>query len=219
MLDLVSVIIPVYNGAAFLREAIASVLAQNDGSLEVIVIDDGSDDESAAVAQSFDRVRLLRQERAGAGAARNSGIAASTGEFLAFLDADDFWLPGKVEQQRQALADDQALEAVFTHVIQFHDTPSQHSESEAVPGFLPGTMLIRRASFKRVGPFLEGLHVQETAEWHLRALEAKLRYRMLPEPFYRRRVHAGNRGILDPNPLGYVQVLKESLDRRRKAER
>lgn len=101
--DLVSVIIPAYNASAFLREAIESALAQTYRKLEVIVVDDGSRDNTAAVVESLavrdPRVRLLRQPNAGVASARNLGLAVSRGGFIALLDADDLWHPEKLARQ------------------------------------------------------------------------------------------------------------------------
>ncbi len=94
-----SVVIPVFNGARYLGEAVASVLAQTYRPVEVIVVDDGLTDGSAAVARSFRAVRVLEQERGGPAVARNAGAAAATGEFLAFHDADDLLPPDKLERQ------------------------------------------------------------------------------------------------------------------------
>lgn len=100
----VSVIIPTYNRAAILGRAIESVLAQTLAPAEVIVVDDGSTDGTAAlVRRDYPQCRYLAQENRGVSAARNLGISAATGEWLAFLDSDDEWLPGKLEAQRQAL--------------------------------------------------------------------------------------------------------------------
>jgi glycosyltransferase involved in cell wall biosynthesis len=96
----VSVVIPCYNGAAFLREALESVLVQTQVVLEAIVVDDGSTDDSAAIAASFGPpVRVLRQPNRGESAARNRGVRESRGEWIAFLDADDVWLPNRIEAQ------------------------------------------------------------------------------------------------------------------------
>ena len=96
----VSVVIPTYNRAGFVREAIASVLEQDYPDVELIVVDDGSCDDSAAVVGSFGpAVQYLWQENRGVSAARNRGVAASTGGLIAFLDSDDLWLPRKVSEQ------------------------------------------------------------------------------------------------------------------------
>lgn len=97
---LVSVIIPNYNYAHYLREAVDSVLAQTYQDIEIVVVDDGSKDDSRAVLESYgERLKIVFQENQGVAAARNNGSAASSGEFIAFLDADDAWLPTKVEKQ------------------------------------------------------------------------------------------------------------------------
>jgi len=101
----VSVIIPTHDRAAVLGRAIESVLAQTLPPREIIVVDDGSTDGTEALLRSsFPQVRCLRQENRGVSAARNTGIATVTGEWLAFLDSDDEWLPGKLAAQREALA-------------------------------------------------------------------------------------------------------------------
>ena len=96
----VSVVIPAYNAAATIAAAIESVLAQTRLPEEIIVVDDGSNDETSAVVERFGPiVRLLRQANAGCGQARNSGAREARGTWLAFLDADDLWLPTKLERQ------------------------------------------------------------------------------------------------------------------------
>ncbi|TWT89734.1 putative glycosyltransferase EpsJ [Pseudobythopirellula maris] len=102
----VSVVIPCYNGEAYLREAIDSALEQAHEPLEVIVVDDGSTDGSAAIADSYGPpVRVLRQENQGESVARNRGIDESQGEWVAFLDADDVWRPSKLAEQLSVVED------------------------------------------------------------------------------------------------------------------
>ena len=97
---LISCVIPVFNGERYLGEALESVLAQSYQPLEVIVVDDGSTDETAEVARRYgERVRYVWQPNAGETAARNLGLTAAHGEFIAFLDADDVWDSEKLERQ------------------------------------------------------------------------------------------------------------------------
>ncbi len=104
-MPLVSVIIPCYNAQRYIGATIASVLAQKDIALEIIVVDDGSRDDSVAlVRKGFPAVRIVEQANAGVAAARNTGIAAARGEWIAFIDADDIWLPGKLAAQLAQLA-------------------------------------------------------------------------------------------------------------------
>ena len=207
----ISVIIPVFNGERYLAEAIESVRTQDFSPLEILVIDDASTDRTAEIANGFAEVCYESQPRAGAGAARNRGVDLAQGELLAFLDADDVWLPGKLSRQIAVLED--TIEAVFTHAVQLRDG----QESAPLAGYFAGTMLIRRDAFLRVGYFATDRAVRETFEWQARAIEAGLRSHLLPEVFYRRRIHSENRGRTEPNLRGYLDVLKASIDRRRRA--
>ena len=110
--DLVSVIIPVYNGDAFLTETIESVLKQTYLNFEIIVIDDGSTDKSSEICQSFgNSVSYFYQNNCGAGETRNNGFKKSNGDLIAFLDMDDYWLPTKLEKQVAVLKDKPELDA------------------------------------------------------------------------------------------------------------
>ena len=97
MSELVSIVIPIYNHAGFLPDAIESVLRQTYSNLEIVVVDDGSTDRTAEVVKAYPRVRYLRQHRQGLAAARNAGLRACRGEYVVFLDADDRLLPNHVE--------------------------------------------------------------------------------------------------------------------------
>lgn len=103
----VSVVIPAYNAERFLRDALASVLRQTLPPLEILVVDDGSGDNTARLAASVEGVRCIRQANAGVSAARNRGIEEARGEFIALLDADDAWMPEKLAIQMAGLRSDQ----------------------------------------------------------------------------------------------------------------
>jgi GT2 family glycosyltransferase len=126
---LVSVIVPTYNRAAILARALDSALAQSYPHVEVLVIDDGSTDATAAVvAQYGDRVRYLRQANAGVGAARNHGIANARGEFIAFLDSDDAWDDWKLSAQMAGFAAHSDVGIVWTDMKAIDDSGSvQHT--------------------------------------------------------------------------------------------
>jgi len=116
---LVSVVIPTFNRARLVRRAVQSALDQSYGRLEVVVVDDGSTDgtRDAIAGIDDDRLHYVRQENAGLPAARNRGIAESTGDFIALLDSDDVWLPWKVEAQLAALAAFPASGMVWTDMV------------------------------------------------------------------------------------------------------
>ena len=117
----VSVIIPCYNHGRFVTDAVESVLRQTLADLEVIIIDDGSTDDSAAVIGGVrnDRVRVLRTENRGVSAARNAGLDLAQGEFIAFLDADDAWEPAKLERQVALMDAEPEVALVFTDLRRY----------------------------------------------------------------------------------------------------
>lgn len=223
---LVSVVIPVYNYDRYLAEAIESVLGQTYQHLEVIVVDDGSTDQSGEVARSFAGrgVRYCHQVHAGIGPARNTGVELAQGEFLAFLDADDRWPEEKTERQLQAFKSDPALEMIFGQAVQLQNGPEWEAGvndkklpvAGMVPGMVPGTMLIKREAFFRVGKFPGGLKVGEFIDWYARAVELQIRSQVLPDLLLWRRIHDSNQGVRERQSVSdYARVLKASLDRKR----
>lgn len=125
----VSVVIPCYNAAEFLRETLESALGQTHAPLEVIVVDDGSTDDSAAIAGSYGPpVRVIRQENQGESVARNRGIDEARGDWIAFLDADDLWKPEKLVRQLAAAEDD--VVCVHTNWYHFGTEESVHDSSQ-----------------------------------------------------------------------------------------
>lgn len=112
----VSVVIPAYNAERFIADALASVQAQSCQPLEIIVVDDGSTDRTAQLVRGFAGVCYLRQDNAGPSRARNAGIRAARGEYIAFLDADDLWLEEKLERQMALAAREPGLGLIVTNV-------------------------------------------------------------------------------------------------------
>jgi len=223
---LVSVIIPVYNYDRYLAEAVESVLSQTYQHLEVIVVDDGSTDQSGEVARSFAGrgVRYCPQPHSGIGPARNKGVELAQGEFLAFLDADDRWPEEKIERQLRAFDSDPTLEMVFGQALQLQNGREWESGVKdqeppvagMVPGMVPGTMLIKRAAFFRVGKFQGDWKVGEFIDWYSRAVELQNRSLVLPDLLLWRRIHDSNQGVRERQSVSdYARVLKAKLDRRR----
>lgn len=224
---LISVMIGVYNGAPYLADAIDSVFAQTYRPFELIVVDDGSTDGSGDVAKRYgDALTYAYQENAGNGAARNHAVRLASAELFAFLDADDRFVPDKLERQWAAFEADPMLDVVFGHVLEFVSpelTEEQRASvrppaSQAAPWTAPNLMLIRRDSFQRVGPFSETVRVGVTVDWYARALEEGLRSTMLADVLLERRLHTQNNGLRERDSRSqYLHVLKASLDRRRAA--
>jgi glycosyltransferase involved in cell wall biosynthesis len=121
----VSVIIPAFNASAYLSDAVRSVRAQTLGDTEIIVVDDGSTDGTAAIAAGLEGVRCFSQENAGPAAAINTGVAAATGAYIAFISADDLWVPHKLEWQFDALASDPSVDLVFGHLQRYGYLPAE----------------------------------------------------------------------------------------------
>jgi glycosyltransferase involved in cell wall biosynthesis len=231
--DLVSVIIPVHNGARFLPEALASVAAQGYAAVETIVLDDGSTDGSGDIATSTQGVRCIRQERQGPAATRNSGVASSAGVFLAFLDADDLMPPTKLTRQVGHLQANPDIACVLgrqeLRVEPGIDPPAWAKAPGAADLIAPMSMVVRRRAFDIVGPFDEelgrgrGSFAPGTApdasdgDWQLRLLEAGLGVAVLDEVVLFRRLHGGNltydaAGLRRAN----FEALKARAQRRRR---
>jgi len=223
---LISVIIPVYNGERYLREAIESVLSQECRPLELIVVDDGSTDGSAAIIQQFGPpVRYHYQPNAGLGATRNAGVTLAQGIFLAFLDADDLWAPDKLALQFRAFADDSSLDISFGLVSQFHSPELDETTRQSITrtdaplsGYHPGTMLLRKETFQRIGPFITDRQFGEFIDWYARAKEQDLKMQVLPDIVMRRRLHGANMGIRHKaNREDYARVIGDVLRKRRRS--
>lgn len=195
----VSVIMAVYNGEAFIREALASVRSQSVAPLETIVIDDGSTDRTAELVQGEPGVTLLQQRNAGASAARNAGLARASGDWIAFLDADDIWMPCKLEKQLSLALAQPELGMIAGRHLPFLEQgmkcPAwlnpQHL-SDGTQSFVSSVLLCRRALLDRIGLFNESLRFAEDFEWVARARAAGVIIGSVPEIVLRRRVHASN---------------------------
>jgi glycosyltransferase involved in cell wall biosynthesis len=214
---LVSVIVPVYNREQFLRETLDSVFALEYEPFEVIVVDDGSTDGSAAIAESYPGVRCIRQENRGPGAARNAGIDVSQGEFVAFVDSDDVVLPHKLSAQVGYLLEHPDVTATLGR--QEWITPPPDAVPDLVWGDLDGitpiSVVIRRAALLEVGCFDPALRGPEDVDLLVRLREGGYRLLVIPEIVMRRRFHGGNlvAGRREaPLPL---DLLKAKLDRDR----
>lgn len=214
----VSVILPCFNAEAFVADAIASVAAQTRPPDEIIVVDDGSTDASLrAIKGAGQRVRILEQANRGVAAARNAGIAASSGDVLAFLDADDAWPPDSLEL-RLAEMERTGADLVAGRVRQCADGVGLNVPSAGVElvGRLAGAILIRRSAFARVGDFDERLRSAETIDWIARAREVGLREAHCDRLVLFRRVHGTNM-MRDhaAGERGQLSVLRAALARRR----
>jgi len=227
---LISCVVPVFNGEPYVGEALESIRAQTYRPLEIIVADDGSTDGTAAVVRGYgEPVRYLWQPNAGPAAARNLGLRAARGEFVAFLDADDLWHPEKLGRQMARFQARPDLDLCVTHVQNFW-VPELIEEAEryrdhprltqALPGYTTVTLLARRMLFDTVGHFNSALQHGDSTEWFLRAVEHGAVMELLPDVLLYRRLHHGNRTrhLGSASRDSYLQIVKASLDRRRRRD-
>ncbi len=223
----VSTIINVYNGERYIAEAINSVINQEYSNMEIIVIDDGSTDKTKAIVQKFvPHVTYIYQENLGIASAKNNGIENATGDFFAFLDADDLWTKEKTTIQLNQLLNDASLDMVFSFIEQFYSPELSEDERNSYycpekpsPGIGSVTMIIRKESFSKVGLFNSQWRKGIFNDWYLRACEIGLKSEVNPEVFAKRRIHNNNHGIIHRDKsVDYVRMLKASLDRRRKIQ-
>ena len=227
---LVSVVIPAYNSAGFLARAIDSVLAQDYPSKEVIVVDDGSSDDSAAIAEAYGPpVRVLRQENAGPDPARNNGIMNSEAEFIAFLDSDDEYLPGRLSASIEPMLEDPSIGETFVHAtIRYPDGREEHlglkAESHRIypqhfwtPITLTTTcMTCRRNLLLEVGMFDRPLLAYADVDLWIRVRERSSLHEV-PERLILQHARPESRSR-NKNELAvcdcYFRIIKEGLERR-----
>lgn len=235
----VSVIVPCFNAERYIGATLRSILAQSGTALEVIVVDDGSTDGSAAlVEREFPTVRLLKRTNAGVAAARNTGIAEAKGDWIAFCDADDIWLPGKLAAQLQASTELDGCRMSYTgwHVW-MADTAEPPPElmqglqgsaaSPALPSTHSGwiypellldcvvwtsTVMMTRGLLAEIGVFDPSLRIGEDYDLWLRASRVTPVARV-PQPLALYRQHASSITRSAPKANYRGRVLQSALDR------
>jgi len=221
--SLVSVVIPVWNGARFLRDAVASVLAQEHELLEILVIDDGSTDQTEEVAQTLGRsVTYVKQENQGPAAARNRGLRLASGQIIGLLDVDDLWEVHKLSVQLPVLQKKPDIDVVWgrTQVMTCCGPMTDilvFSES-GEPRFFPqlGSFLFRRCVFDSLGTFETAQRHADDIDFLARAQEAGLSIFQHEDVVLRWRRHSEN--ITNDVALDrkyFVAAIKRSLERRR----
>jgi len=195
----ISCIVPVHNGARHLAESLRSVLEQTLTPLEVLVVDDGSTDGSGDLAEAFgDPVRVIRRARAGVSAARNEGVRQARGDLVAFLDADDLFLPRKLERQAARFDARPALELCSCLTENFWSPEVAAHERDHDPWLTTPwpraliSWLMRPSLFVRVGGFDERMPLSQDVDWNVRAEASGAVAETLPEVLCLRRMHAAN---------------------------
>jgi glycosyltransferase involved in cell wall biosynthesis len=221
----VSCVIPVFNGARFLGEAIESVLAQQGCDVEIIVVDDGSTDGTKGVAHQFDaRVSYIWQPNAGTCSARNRGIERSSGEFVALLDSDDLWRPEKMTIQL-ARFDARPELSICTGSMRNFWSDDMAQELATLPDGrlteiqpnLGSSFVARRSLFATVGLLDTRFKHRDIQEFILRAVDDGAVAEALPDVLVNRRIHGANvsRNRQDEGDLELLAIARARIARRR----
>jgi len=227
----ISCVVPVYNCAAYIAEALNSIFAQTLRPVEVIVVDDGSTDATArTIAEQQLPVRYVYQENAGPAAARNHGIALARGDFLAFLDGDDLWHPEKLARQASRFQARPDLGYCLTYKRNFWEPCFKHEEvrlraeahpiTDDAPGYVLPTLLAPRSTFEKVGLLDASLRIGEDTDWIARAEDMGVVREVVQDVLLFRRLHDRNLSYECYSQRGTDDRLQIVIGRlqRRKAE-
>lgn len=241
---LVSVIIPIYNGLEYIAETLESIRAQTHKNIEIVVVDDGSTDGTVGFLKAQPDVTLVEQPNQGPGSARNNGASVASGDWLAFADGDDLWVPEKLELQLAA-TDEQDVELVYTNVRPIGDVadlPSLQHNPEAMPTgdifveilndniMTLSSVMMKRSAFEELGGFGSLPSIRGCEDWDLwlRYLDSDRKVGAVPEPLvlYRWRsdsmtanhaaMHGSRQSTLD-RALKSRRALELSASERRQA--
>lgn len=224
---LLSVIIPSYNYGRFIADAIRSVLVQEIPGVEIVVVDDGSEDDTEAVVAAFEgAVKYVKQSRGGSAAARNRGIRHATGSHVAFLDSDDCNVPGALKMQLQCLLDSPEADAVYGRMAQVNDTVFQSALLDpaswmavSMPCWLAGGIIFRRDLVQRIGAFDEHQTTGEFLDWVSRGRDLGAVFKPCELLVMMRRIHGSNKMLTLTNPTaGFGRLLQKHLARKRAKE-
>jgi glycosyltransferase involved in cell wall biosynthesis len=217
--ELITAVIPAFNAAAFVGDAVESVLTQTHGLVECLVVDDGSEDDTRQVVERTGQARLVSQPRGGVSAARNAGVREARGRLIAFLDADDTWQPTKLERQLSALNAAAGNGGVLCG-LEVVDARKNHIRDQLWEGgpdivsdlilfdrantiSCSSTLLLGRDAFDAVGGFDPGLST--SADWHLLVrLAMRFPLSIVNEPLTQYRVH-------DSNMSGRVDLFADDM--------
>lgn len=221
----ISVIMPAFNAQSFIAEALASLSNQGEVTLQVVVVDDGSTDDTrhaiATAGRADPRIALVSVEHGGVSKARNAGLAAARHPLVAFLDADDLCPAGRLQRQAATLAANPAMDVVIGELLMFEalgpdGSPRPGTRSARLLGISLSTGLFRRALFDRHGLFDETLDYCEDLDFYLRLMEAGTPMLFENEIANCYRRHGANStNDLDAVRRGYARAIHKSLVRRR----
>lgn len=237
MIIRVSTVIPAYNAERTIAHALESALAQTCDGHEIVVVNDGSTDSTAAILEKYrERIRVVNQPNRGPSAARNAGVAEARGTFVAFLDSDDLWLPGKLHTMLAALEKHPWASLAFSEYSIFSSAGGEYDNSslghapsrqelmeESLPSILTSTWVLPKATFEQSGGFCEALANSKGQgfedSWLLLILSEIGEFVYVPEVFTRYRINENveNADKYGPKLFAFLSVAKGRYGSKSKA--
>ena len=220
---LVSVILVVRNGEAYVSDAIESVLASDYRPLEIVVVDGQSSDRTAAIVQRYPEVRYHYQNTLGIAQAYNQGIEAANGDFVAFISHDDQWSPQKLSRQMAYLLAHAEVQFTVCKFRYFLETgcqipPGFRAEllEQDLVGYIMETLVARKTVFEQVGTFNIRYQLAEDVDWYARAKDLGIPSAVVPEVLLSKRVHDRNASTnAQVSTQALLQVLRQSIQRQK----
>ncbi|MBR3396443.1 MAG: glycosyltransferase family 2 protein [Lachnospiraceae bacterium] len=220
----VSVLIPVFNGEKYLAEAIESVLNQTFKEFELIIVDDGSTDDSGIIAESYPSVQYIRKQHSGVSDSRNAAVKNAAGEWIVFLDADDVLEPDALEKEMAFISSHPECDILFCKCRNFTELPDEQLTerqkvllSAKMDNIIPGAC-IRKELFEKYGAFDTKYHYGEDTEWVTRLkLQGVDFSNCLDEDLYLRRIHNENisLGHKTPGKKEYLSLMAAAIRNRK----
>lgn len=221
---LISIIIPVFNREKFIVESLESLLCDHFEPKEIIVVDDGSTDQTATILSEYSQIKYLYQEHKGVAVARNTGIKASTGDFIAFHDSDNIWVPGRLKSSVEFFINHPEIDYIIGQMESFLDKgvslPSQiKKEWMDKPQITLSTAVLvaRRGCFDIAGLFNPQYCSSEDLEWFQRAADAGLTLGKIPAVFVKSRIHQSNISTIEAKNRAkrILMIMHQSVKRKK----
>ncbi len=216
----VSLIVAVYNGEEYLRDALESAFAQDFDPYEVVLVDDGSTDGTAEIARSFP-VNYVHQKNQGPSAARNTGMGIARGAYIAFLDGDDTVPPTKLRVQHQYLLEHPETGCVLgcnEWIFPNGEAPEWMTRDpihDQLGGIQPGTAMVRRHVLDEIDAFDPSYRYWEFQNLFVRMRERGVHIHVLPDIVLHKRLHGENATLFPPESHPLLRTMREKLERER----
>jgi glycosyltransferase involved in cell wall biosynthesis len=218
----ISVILPLYNGAPYLSDCLNSIASQTRPPFEVIVVDDGSTDDGKGIVDQFNSVRYFRIDHGGVAAARNFGLTQATGNWIAFIDQDDFWTPESLESRMSFGISSKIIigkqQWFLDGLESLPPWVKKHQVDDVLDGYLLGCALIHRDLFEQFSVFDTSLRFCSDFDWFFRLKDAGVIFYQVDKIVLHKRIHSMNESRHADLSLKELSIaLHRSIQRKRTA--